>query len=95
MTTEGIGGYVAGTEIRSTHGELLLLSPLSSVHFKRSEIAREWSHYWAFSEPPASWLDLLDWPLCTYGVYRLKIGKEDDRRTLQNLLEEMVSGRVV
>jgi AraC family transcriptional regulator of arabinose operon len=91
MTTEGIGDYVAGTEIRSTPGELLLLSPLSSLHFKRSEIAREWSHYWAFFEPPASWLDLLDWPLCTYGVYRLKIGKEDDRRTLQNLLEEMVS----
>ena len=91
MTTEGVGYYVAGTAIRSSPGELLLLSPLSSLHFKRSENAKEWTHYWAFFEPPASWLDLLDWPLCTYGVYRLKIGRDDDRRTLQNLFEEMVS----
>ena len=54
MTTEGAGDYVAGTEIRSTPGELLLLSPLSSLHFKRSEIVEQWTHYWAFFEPPAS-----------------------------------------
>ena len=90
MTVAGVGDYIAGTEIRSTPGELLLLSPLSSLHFKRSDIADEWTHYWAFFEPLASWLDLLNWPLNTYGVYRLRIEQKEDIFTLQSLFEEMI-----
>lgn len=91
MTTTGAVDYIAGSPIRSQPGELLLFSPQASLHYKRSESSEEWTHYWALFEPHAQWLELMDWPLCTYGIYRLRVDKQEELETLRHTFESMVS----
>lgn len=91
MTVAGGVDYVAGNIYKSRPGELLLFSPQASLHYKRSPETNEWRHYWALFEPPAHWLEFMDWPLVTYGIYRMTLSSEADQRALQDLLENMVA----
>jgi len=91
MTVEGSGEYFAGNRIYSETNELLLISPRASLHYRRSESTPKWVHYWSLFSPDADWPELMEWPMCAYGVYRVKLSDLNESQAIQRLFSEMIT----
>ena len=90
LTMQGAADYVADTTIRSSPNELLLIAPNASLHYKRSETISKWKHYWVIFQPKSDWLELMDWQMITYGIYRLALPEKSDLETIRQLFADMV-----
>ncbi len=90
LTMQGAADYIADTTIRSSPNELLLIAPNASLHYKRSEALPKWKHYWTIFQPKADWLELMDWQMITYGIYRLPLPEKRDLNTIRRLFSDMV-----
>lgn len=69
--TQGSAIYFVDRRVDASEGDILLISPDTSCHYNRHPDAATWVHNWALFEPQPSWKELLDWPACAAGVYRI------------------------
>ena len=90
LTVKGCADYTADTVIHSSPHELLLIAPNASLHYKRSERVPSWTHYWAIFQPKSEWLELMDWQMVTYGIYRLPLHEKKELNTIRHLFAAMV-----
>lgn len=90
LTLKGSADYVADGVIHSSPNELLLIAPYASLHYKRSARAPSWTHYWTIFQPKRDWLELMDWQMATYGIYRLPLPDEEELNTIRQLFEAML-----
>lgn len=90
MTVEGGVDYHAGQHITAGVNDLVLISPKASLHYRRSDQWSQWIHHWALFSPAANWLELMEWPMCAYGVYKLSVDDLALSRTLKTIFEQMV-----
>jgi AraC-like DNA-binding protein len=90
LTVKGAVEYQAGTTVEASRGSLLLISPEASAHYQRKHDEDEWCHYWVVFPSQAGWKELMQWPMCSYGMYMVSL-EEEQTCEFEDIFEQIMS----
>lgn len=77
--------HAAGLETFLDAGDIVLFPPEVPQDYGMEGAHGAWDHLWVCFHPPASWMDLLDWPRSAQGLPRLSIPPELRPRIIEAL----------
>lgn len=89
-TREGAATYIAGRPIETEAGDLLLIAPDASLHYRRATHSPKWVHSWVLFTPTKSMLDLMNWQTVGYGIRKLSIADAGALSDIATLLDDAV-----
>lgn len=90
LTLAGAVQYCSGVNIDAVRGDMLLIAPDASCHYQRAANEPQWSHYWALFQPDPRWIEFMQWPICTHGIYKLSLDSEANRQLMEQLFVQLM-----
>ncbi len=90
LIVRGAVDYHAGNVITAYRGDLVLISPDASCHYGRKPEIDQWLHYWAVFQLKPEWEELMQWPVCAQGMFKLSIEEEAGFLPFEKLFDQML-----
>lgn len=89
LTVEGGAIYSGAKDVATRRGDVLLIDPSAVCFYRRHPDCATWIHDWVAFLPRHDWSRWMNWPLCSYDIYRCSVSDNELLARLVDLMEQI------
>jgi AraC family transcriptional regulator of arabinose operon len=89
LTIEGGAIYSGDRDVATRRGDLLLIDPSAVCYYRRHPDCAVWIHDWVGFLPRHDWSRWMNWPMCSYDIYRCSVSDDEVFAQLVDLMDQI------